>query len=1130
MELLLTPRHLTAGIAVLVAALLVLPASLAANAATMAGYSDEVGGTGAAARASTSLLNAAWQASVAANGGTAQAPAILPSGTITSLPPAADGTMTTVTRTRYTTALSPAYVAPSPNQGTGTCVANGAGAGNAGAGQQGNAPRPTALVGGGAACPNGFAYGEFGGAGESTTRDAVEFAFDRPVLAFGAWFGDLETRTDGFGVAAVVRLYGVGGVLVSDQVVVPGPAYLPQSNCGGTYTGCGNTTTRWVGFVADPAVPIIRMVVIVGDDDAAGDATDEGIGFIGPTFDLSTASLTLVKSALPLADTNADGLSGAGDTISYSFLVTNEGTLAVSSVTIADASAFGLSCPPGSLAPGASMTCIGSHVVTQPEVNTGSVTNTATATGTVYGGTIASNPSTHVTTIPGTSSLTISKIVDLPTFSAVDTVLSYDVTVTNAGNLTATAVTVSDSPPGAGAFSTDCGALNATLQPLATITCVASYTVTQADLDAGSVANSASSSGTSPGGTTIGPVSATATSSAVQSVSLDLIKTVTEPTFDAVGDLLHYTITVSNGGNVTLDQLTVVDPPPGAGNFTSTCAGVAPLLPAGASTSCTATYAVTQADLDAGVISNFADASARAPGGVATNAPQASATSTAIIDSDLGITKTVAEPTYAAVGDVLNYTITVTNNGTVTITSLVVVDANPGSGVFNTDCAAVAASLAPAASAQCAADYTVTQADLDAGAVINSASADGIAAGAAVDSPIAQATSTAAAVQSLTLSKTPDVASFSAVDDVIGYTLLLENNGNVTLSSPHIIDSNPGAGAFTSDCGAVVGPIAPGGSVSCTAYYTVTQADIDAGSLSNTADAQAIAPSTSVVVAPSAVVVTPANQAITLLLAKTVAEPSFDTVDDELHYTLSLTNMGNTTLTSATIADDAPGSGSYSTNCAAVNATLAPGASVSCSATYRITQTDVDAGTVTNHARGTADDPSANPHLSNNASATSTAIQTATFALAKTSAVTVYHGVGDVVNFTITLVNTGNVSLTSTTVSDSSPGAGAFTTDCGLVAGILSPGASRDCHATYTIVASDLSASGRTNVASATATAAGGAVIGPVLAQVSVARGAPALATTGNGIATIALTALALIVIGGWTVRLRRTRVTASQP
>lgn len=125
-------RRLVVGIAALVAVMLVLPASLAAYAATTASYSGEEGQTGIAARDRTSLLDDTWQASVLAHGGKlAEAPLILPSGTILSLPPARDGTTTRVTRTRYTTEVIPAYVADSlfENHGTGECVAYGATAG-----------------------------------------------------------------------------------------------------------------------------------------------------------------------------------------------------------------------------------------------------------------------------------------------------------------------------------------------------------------------------------------------------------------------------------------------------------------------------------------------------------------------------------------------------------------------------------------------------------------------------------------------------------------------------------------------------------------------------------------------------------------------------------------------------------------------------------------------------------------------------------------------------------------------------------------------------------------------------------------------------------------------------------------
>ncbi|MEO7124380.1 MAG: hypothetical protein ABI400_14965, partial [Lacisediminihabitans sp.] len=523
-----------------------------------------------------------------------------------------------------------------------------------------------------------------------------------------------------------------------------------------------------------------------------------------------------------------------------------------------------------------------------------------------------------------------------------------------------------------------------------------------------------------------------------------------------------------------------------------------------------------------GQITNLINASADDPTGVKIDAPQDSATSTAVVVGELGITKSVTEPSFDSVGDVLHFTVTVTNNAN-TAASVVVSDANPGPGTFSTTCGSIPA-LAPTASVQCTANYTVTQADLDRGFVINNAHADGIAGGVPIHSPTVQTSLTAIAHQALALSKTPNVTSYSAVGAVIAYTLKLENQGNVTLSSPRIVEASPGAGAFSSDCGSIVGPIVPGGSVSCSTSYTVTQADIDADTLTNTAHADATAPNADVVQAPPAIAVTPANPTFSLTLAKLVTEPTFDAVGNDLHYSLTLTNVGNSTLTAVTFADPAPGSGSYGSNCATVSATLLPGANVSCSATYMVAQADLDSGAVTNQAHGSANDRTTQSHPSNNAAATSLAVQTARLDLVNTAAETSYHGVGDVLHFTITLTNTGNVSLTRTRVSSSSPGDGAFTTTCGTVAVALAPGLSTVCQANYTITAADLDldVDVRTSAASASAVAAGGAVLRAVDAQASVARGSSTLAMTGINGSTLALIALALLLCGGVVLKLRR--------
>ena len=77
------------------------------------------------------------------------------------------------------------------------------------------------------------------------------------------------------------------------------------------------------------------------------------------------------------------GYSQAGDTIDYSYLVTNTGPDTETGIQINDNKipTAAITCPSSSLASGASETCTGTYTVTQADVDAGSVTNTATAAG-----------------------------------------------------------------------------------------------------------------------------------------------------------------------------------------------------------------------------------------------------------------------------------------------------------------------------------------------------------------------------------------------------------------------------------------------------------------------------------------------------------------------------------------------------------------------------------------------------------------------------------------------------------------------------------------------------------------------------------------------------------------------------
>jgi hypothetical protein len=92
---------------------------------------------------------------------------------------------------------------------------------------------------------------------------------------------------------------------------------------------------------------------------------------------------------------------------------------------------------------------------------------------------------------------------------------------------------------------------------------------------------------------------------------------------------------------------------------------------------------------------------------------------------------------------------------------------------------------------------------------------------------------TAGTPPALSLVKTANPTTYSSVGDVITYTYEITNSGQTTLSGPFsIIDDKQGT---ISPCGS--GPLAAGGSTTCTSTHTISQADITAGSITNVATA-----------------------------------------------------------------------------------------------------------------------------------------------------------------------------------------------------------------------------------------------------------------------------------------------------
>jgi uncharacterized repeat protein (TIGR01451 family) len=115
------------------------------------------------------------------------------------------------------------------------------------------------------------------------------------------------------------------------------------------------------------------------------------------TFDQAQPALTLTKSA---AETD---YRAVGDTLHYSYLITNTGNVTLHQVGVSDTRSrglTGLTCPPGTLAPGANESCTATHTITSADMADGRVVNTATAQGTAPGAPTPTLSSASSVTVP----------------------------------------------------------------------------------------------------------------------------------------------------------------------------------------------------------------------------------------------------------------------------------------------------------------------------------------------------------------------------------------------------------------------------------------------------------------------------------------------------------------------------------------------------------------------------------------------------------------------------------------------------------------------------------------------------------------------------------------------------------
>jgi uncharacterized repeat protein (TIGR01451 family) len=323
----------------------------------------------------------------------------------------------------------------------------------------------------------------------------------------------------------------------------------------------------------------------------------------------------------------------------------------------------------------------------------------------------------------------------------------------------------------------------------------------------------------------------------------------------------------------------------------------------------------------------------------------------------LTLVKSVKPLVAARAGATVTFSYLVTNTGNVTLTDVHPKDTSFSGTGTPSPITCPATVLDPGQHETCADRYKLTQADVNAGKVTNTATATGTPpSGAPVTSSPSSAKVTIPARPAIAIHKSASAKSLSRAGDTVRYHYLVTNTGNVTLRDIKINDLLPGLSAVA--CPSAT--LNPAKDMTCAASYQLTEANANAGKVTNTATTSGTPPSGARVTSPpSSVTVTiPADPGLSIL--KSASPGSFDTAGTTVHYSYLVTNTGNVTLTGIKVNDLLPGLSAV----ACPSTTLSPGRDMTCTATYVTTAADLRAGSVANTATVTGDPPSGSPIVS----------------------------------------------------------------------------------------------------------------------------------------------------------------------
>lgn len=738
-----------------------------------------------------------------------------------------------------------------------------------------------------------------------------------------------------------------------------------------------------------------------------------------------------------------------GDSLVYTYTATNTGNIYLDGVLVPSfmngTTHFPIDFPLSRFEAGTSETFDKTYVITQEDIDRGYVENKVNISGIepVDKETVDGNENIVRTTIDRHPSVSIDKTSDRKTANIGDTI-TYTLTVSNTGDVSLHDIFVGDE-----LAKVEHRKAADVLAPGETVSLEVLYgPVSEKDAIAGAVKNVATVSSSAPEGLEDVNSVGTNTVRAASSPSVHIANAVDKTSIDdaQAGDMLVYTYTATNTGTIYLEGVQV--PSFMEGSLAFPLQFPQEILHAGEQAIFDKAYQITQDDIDRGYVENVVSIHGIDPSTGATVQGNASKVRTELVRHPSYVLEKVSDKDAAKIGETVNYEITVENTGNTTLRDIVVDDILAGVKGKK-----IADAVLPGEKVSFACSYgPVSESDAAAGSIVNTACASATppeGAGEEIRN-VGKSTVSVEAAPSLSFSKKADTSSLADAHagDAVRWLFDIKNVGDITVQGLGVSDEMLESAGYEIVLGKTF--LAPGENATAFVDYVLTQADIDAGHISNTAYASATSTQSGnpQVKSPESTWNVDIERHPSISLDKQVSQMQA-VIGDVLEYTVMFENTGNTTLHDIQLDDATAG-------IIEIEGELLPGESKTMKFSLPVDEKHAIEHVIESSASVLASAPGQDEQVSAQAHVKTLVESHPSLTATKTGTLEPgIHYVGDVITWKMIIENTGDITVSNIEVVDDMLDERGISFDIDPDAQ-LAPGETLEIEASYSLTQEDI--------------------------------------------------------------------------